>query len=172
MANVLILNGAARKNGNTAALVKAFAEGALNAGNSLKEFYLQDLNVHGCLGCGRCSVIPKGSDDLCVQKDDMSEIIKAFLKADVVVFASPVYFWTVSGPLKTVTDRLYAALRHLGYQGFRRRGVLLMTAGGSDYSQATRWYETFERNLGWTNLGEVLGAGRTEEARRIGLSIH
>ena len=46
-----------------------------------------------------------------------------------------------------------------------------MTAGGSDYSQATRWYETFERNLGWKNLGEVLGAGKTKEAHKLGASI-
>lgn len=46
-----------------------------------------------------------------------------------------------------------------------------MTAGGNDYSQAIRWYETFERNLGWTNLGEVLGSGKTDEAKRLGGSI-
>ena len=101
----------------------------------------------------------------------MSEINKAFMSADVVVFASPLYFWTISGPLKTAADRLYAELRCLGYSKFPRKSVLLMTAGGSDYSQAVRWYETFERNLGWTNLGEVLGAGKTKEAERLGKTI-
>ncbi|MBO6002714.1 MAG: flavodoxin family protein [Mailhella sp.] len=171
MADIMVLNGAARKNGSTAALVKAFAEGALKAGNSLREFYLQDMSIRGCLGCGRCGAGQSGGEDLCVQHDDMAGILRSFMIADVVVFASPVYFWTVSGPLKTAADRLYAALRHLGYEGFRRKSVLLMTAGGSDYSQAIRWYETFERNLGWTGLGKVLGAGRTEDARRLGSSI-
>lgn len=46
-----------------------------------------------------------------------------------------------------------------------------MTAGGADYSQATRWYRTYERNLGWHSLGEVLGAGKTGEARELGASI-
>lgn len=46
-----------------------------------------------------------------------------------------------------------------------------MTAGGSDYSQAVRWYETFERNLSWTNIGEILGAGKEKEARKLGESI-
>ena len=101
----------------------------------------------------------------------MSEINKAFMSADVVVFASPLYFWTISGPLKTATDRLYAELRCLGYGKFPRKSVLLMTAGGSDYSQAVHWYETFERNLGWTNLGEVLGSGKTTEAKTLGASI-
>ena len=159
MASILILNGASRKNGNTARLIKAFAEGAISAGNHVWEFYLQDMEIHGCLGCEGCSRAKKGTENPCVQRDDMAEINKAFMTADVVVFASPIYFWTISGPLKTVTDRLYALLRNLGYNGFPGKSVLLMTAGGSDYSQAVRWYETFERNLGWTNLGDVLGSG-------------
>lgn len=170
MAKIMILNGAARKNGNTAKLIKAFKDGALSAGNEVIEFYLQDMNINGCLGCEHCSSAKKG-ESLCIQNDDMVQINEAFYSADVVVFASPVYFWTITGTLKTVTDRLYAQLRSLGYGGFPRKSVLLMTAGGSDYSQAVRWYETFERNLHWKNLGEVLGAGKTEEAFRLGASI-
>ncbi len=171
MANILILNGASRKNGSTAALIKSFSEGAVSAGNRVKEFYLQTMDIHGCLGCEGCSRAAKGTDNPCVQKDEMSEINKAFMTSEIVVFASPLYFWTISGPLKTATDRLYAELRNLGYGSFSRKSILLMTAGGSDYSQAVRWYETFERNLGWTNLGEVLGTGKTEEARRLGASL-
>lgn len=171
MANILILNGASRKNGSTAMLIKAFTKGAVSAGNRVQEFYLQDMDIHGCLGCEGCSRAGKNAADPCVQKDDMSEINKAFAASEVVVFASPVYFWTISGTLKVAADRLYALLRSLGYGKFPRKSVLLMTAGGSDYSQAVRWYETFERNLGWTNLGEVLGAGKTREAERLGASI-
>lgn len=171
MSEIIILNGAARKNGNTAALIRAFTEGAQSAGHNVREFYLQDMVIHGCLGCERCSTVQKGSENPCIQKDDMAEINKAFMCADVLVFASPLYFWTISGPLKTVCDRLYAELRYLGYKDFPRKSILLMTAGGNDYSQAVRWYETFERNLGWTNLGEVLGSGRAKEARDLGSVI-
>ena len=168
----MILNGASRKNGSTSRLIKAFTEGTVSAGNQVQEFYLQDMDIHGCLGCEGCSRAKKGTENPCVPKDDMAEINKAFMKADIVVFASPIYFWTISGPLKTATDRLYAELRNLGYGGFPRKSVLLMTAGGSDYSQAVRWYETFERNLGWTNQGEVLGSGKEKEAKRLGESLH
>ena len=168
----MILNGASRKNGSTSRLIKAFTEGTVSAGNQVQEFYLQDMEIHGCLGCEGCSRAKKGTENPCVQKDDMAEINKAFMKADIVVFASPIYFWTISGPLKTATDRLYAELRNLGYGGFPRKSVLLMTAGGSDYSQAVRWYETFERNLGCTNQGEVLGSGKEKEAKRLGESLH
>ncbi len=167
----MILNGAARKNGNTAKLIKAFADGATSAGNEVTEFYLQDMNINGCLGCEHCCSLAKKGESPCIQKDNMVQINEAFYSADVVVFASPVYFRTITGTLKIVTDRLYAQLRSLGYDGFPRKSVLLMTAGGSDYSQAVRWYETFERNLHWKNLGEVLGAGKVEEAFRLGASI-
>lgn len=171
MANIIVLNGASRKNGNTAALIAAFVEGAQKNENKVVEFYLQGMDIHGCLGCEGCARATKGTENPCVQKDDMGKINHVFAKADVVVFASPVYFWTITGPLKTVTDRLYAELKNLGYGDFKRKSVLLMTAGGSDYSQAIRWYETFEKNLGWENLGEVLGAGRKKEAYQLGASI-
>lgn len=152
-------------------LQRSFQPGAASAGNHVQEFYLQGMEIHGCLGCEGCSRAKKGTDNPCAQSDDMAEIYKAFMTADVIVFASPLYFWTISGTLKTATDRLYAELRNLGYNAFPRKSVLLMTAGGNDYSQAVRWYETFERNLGWTNLGEVLGSGKTSEARELGVSI-
>jgi multimeric flavodoxin WrbA len=133
--SILILNGAARKNGNTAKLIKAFTDGAKSAGHHVTEFYLDNMNIHGCKGC----LAAKNSPNPCVQKDDMKQIYAAFFNCDVVVFASPVYFWTITGVLKTAVDRLYGALECLGYGKFIRESVLLMTADGSDYSQATQW---------------------------------
>ncbi len=93
------------------------------------------------------------------------------MKADVIVFVSPLYFWGITGPLKTAVDRLYAVVNSIGIEGFQRESVLLMTARGSDYSKAISWHERFESYLGWKNLGEVLGSGKTEEARKLGASI-
>ncbi len=167
MKRIIILNGAARKNGNTAALVKAFMDGAKSTRKTVREFYLTDMNICGCVGCESCGKSAR-SGSPCAQLDDMREIYEAFEQADAVVFASPVYFWTITGVLKTTADRLYAELRHLGYGGFPRESALLMTAGGSDYSQAVTWYRTFEKNLGWKNRGEVLGTGKIKEAYRLG----
>ena len=68
----------------------------------MQEFYLDEMNIHSCIGC-----LHAGNDSKtpCSQKDDMDQIYAAFSECDVVVFASPVYFWTVTGPLKTVADR-------------------------------------------------------------------
>ena len=165
---IIILNGAARKNGNTAKLVDAFTDGAASVGNQVKTFYLDGMDIHSCKGCLRAGRDPKSP---CSQKDDMDQIYAEFENSDVVVFASPVYFWTITGPLKTAADRLYAELECLGYGGFSKQSVLLMTADGGDYSQAVTWYRTYERNLGWMNLGEVLGKGKAKEAYRLGASI-
>ncbi|MCC8023859.1 MAG: flavodoxin family protein [Clostridium sp.] len=171
MKRIVILNGAARKNGNTAELINSFSKGAKESGHEIREFYLQDMVIHGCMGCEGCNHAAKNASSPCVQKDDMTLIYEAFAQADVVVFASPLYFWTITGPLKTVADRLYAEIRSLGYQKFVKESVLLMTAGGGDYSQATTWYRTFERNLAWKSRGEILGTGKTKEAYLLGTKI-
>ena len=115
---IIVLNGAARKNGNTAKLVEAFVDGAKSTGNQVTVFDLDGMDIHSCKGClhaGRDSKSP------CSQKDDMDNIYAEFEAADVVVFASPVYFWTITGPLKTAADRLYAELECLGYGGFPKK---------------------------------------------------
>ena len=165
---IIVLNGAARKNGNTVKLVEAFADGARSVGNQVTVFYLDGMDIHSCKGCLHAG---KDSKSPCSQKDDMDKIYSEFEDADVVVFVSPVYFWTITGPLKTAADRLYAELECLGYGGFPKQSVLLMTADGGDYSQAVTWYRTYERNLRWKNLGEVLGKGKTKEAYQLGTSI-
>ena len=165
---IIVLNGAARKNGNTAKLIEAFADGARAAGNQVNIFYLDGMEIHSCKGCLKAGGDSKSP---CSQKDDMDKIYAEFEDADVVVFASPLYFWTVTGTLKTAADRLYAELECLGYGRFPKKSVLLMTADGGDYSQAVTWYRTYERNLRWKNLGEVLGKGKAKEAYKLGESI-
>ena len=166
--NILILNGAARKNGNTAKLVQAFSDGAKSVGHKVSEFYLDSMNIHSCKGCLRAG---RDSKSPCSQKDDMEQIYSVFEDCDVVAFASPVYFWTITGLLKTAADRLYAELECLGYGRFVKESVLLMTADGADYSQAVTWYRTYERNLRWKNRGEVLGKGKIEAAYQLGASL-
>ena len=167
---IVILNGSPRKNGNTAGLIKAFAKGAESSGNQVTEFYLQGMNIKECLGCKQCGLKEYGPEKLCVQKDDMCKIYASFLEADVVVFASPVYWWTITGTLKTVVDRLYS-LYHPGSNPYPKESILLLTAGGEYYSQVLEWYAGFETWLGWKNLGTVLGSRNTEAAEKLGASI-
>lgn len=165
---IIILNGSPRKNGNTRKLIRAFTEGAQSKGHAIKEFYLNGMNIHGCIGCLNAGRNPESP---CSVKDDMDEIYLAFAVCDTVVFASPIYFWAVTGQLKTASDRLYAELECLGYGRFARKCALLMTADGSDYSKAVSWYRNYENNLGWKNAGEVLGKNKEREAYELGASI-
>lgn len=164
MKKILILNGSPRKNGKTASLVKAFAEGAESAGNKVKELYLQGMNIGGCLACEGC----QRNGGICVQKDDMQVVSEAFLWADVVVFASPQYWGTITGQLKIVIDRLYAVL--FGSPKVKQF-VVIMTARGNMYEMTEDFFSIFTRFLSWQNLGNVLGAGKEAEARALGASI-
>lgn len=103
--SIVILNGSPRKNGNTTALTAEFTRGAKESGNTVTEFYLNEMNIHGCLGCCRGG---KNPESPCVQKDDMEKIYPVYKSADIVVLATPLYYWTVSGQLKTAFDRLFA----------------------------------------------------------------
>lgn len=164
MANILILNGSPRKNGKTASLVNAFSEGAQDAGNEVKELYLQGLRIGGCLACESCQRSGNG----CVQKDDMREVYEAFAWCDVVVFASPQYWGTITGQLKIVIDRLYAVL--FGTP-IRKQFVVIMTARGDMYDMTEEFFSIFTRYLGWKNLGNVFGAGKEEQAKALGTGI-
>lgn len=167
MAKICILNGAGKKNGNTAAMIKAFADAAATNGNEVKGFYLQSMNIKGCLDCGGCRRKEKNSENPCVQKDDMAEIYAAFKDADVLVFASPVYWWDITGTLKTAIDRLYAAVNNFTQK--EKSTVLLMTSGGSTIRHIADWYRGFEQWMGWKDLGMAMND--IEEARRIGADI-
>ena len=155
---IVILNGSPRKKGNTAGLTASFAEGARSAGNEVAEFFLQGMQIHGCLGCfGGHS----GKDCPCVQKDDMAEIYPKVKEADVVVLASPLYYWTISGQLKTVIDRLFALEEGDGQKlrGNGKAGVLLMAAEGNGFEDSLTYFNHLMDHLQWKNLGSVLAGG-------------
>ena len=166
MKKIVILNGAGKKNGNTAAMIQAFKDGA--AGNEMTEFYLQTMQIHGCLDCGGCKRKEKGSWEPCVQKDDMGQIYAAVREADILVFASPVYWWDITGTLKTAIDRIYAALVN-DSSGVPKETVLLMTSGGSTIDHMLDWYRNLESWLQWKDIGTAMND--LEEAKRIGERI-
>lgn len=158
---IVILNGSPRKNGNTSALVKAFREGAECAGHTVTEFFLDHMNLHGCKGCFG------GHSDRecpCVQQDDMNQIYPAVRDCDVVVLASPLYYWNLSGQLRTAMDRLFA-LEEGGQNLLRGNGkssALLMAAEGYEFDDAVLYYDHLMAHLRWQNLGHVLAGGNMD----------
>ena len=104
---VLILSSSPRKNGNSDTLCHNLMSGAKDSGNEVVEIFINDKNINYCKACAYC----EKHNGVCTIKDDMVDIIKEIFASDVIVFASPVYFYSISGQLKTLIDRLVTAYR-------------------------------------------------------------
>ena len=178
---IVILNGSPRRNGNTSALVQKFTEGAERAGNTVTEFFLDKMNIHGCKGCfgGHSS-----RECPCVQQDDMAQIYPAVKECDVVILATPLYYWNMSGQIRTAIDRLFALEEGDGnlLRGHNRGSALLMAAEGNDFEDVLNYYDHLMQHLKWKNLGHVLAGGNgdvgdisrkpeLEQAYELGKSI-
>lgn len=173
--NILILIGSPRRNGNTEALVNAFTEGAATAGHHIDKLLLSNLNIHCCLGCDYCT----RNQGKCIQRDDMEIVYTKMRKSDVVVFASPLYYWGLSAQLKTVIDRFYASLSN---PFAVKESVLLLPFGAQNPAEAdiaVSHYKIISSGLGLKNRGavtamgvlnknDILGNPALEEARILG----
>ena len=100
---VLILSGSPRKDGNSDLLCNEFMKGAENAGNSVEKIRVSEKNIGYCRACYAC----KGTGT-CTIKDDMAEVLQKIIDADVIVLASPVYFYSIDAQLKALIDRTVA----------------------------------------------------------------
>ena len=103
MKKVLILSGSPRKNGNSDILCDEFARGAAEAGNHVEKIRVSEKNIGFCRACYAC----RGTG-VCAIKDDMAEILQKMIDADVLVLASPVYFYSIDAQLKALIDRTVA----------------------------------------------------------------
>ncbi len=99
--NVVIISSSPRINGNSDVLCQQFRKGAESSGNKVTYINLANYNLGYCIGCYACSQTGK-----CYQNDGMNEITESLLLADVIVFGTPVYFYSMSGQLKVFIDRL------------------------------------------------------------------
>ena len=104
MTKVLILNGSPRKGGNSDILCDEFMRGALTSGNQVEKIRVSEKKIDFCSGCYYC----QKSGGLCAKKDDMAEVLQKMIDADVIVFASPVYFYSIDAQLKALIDRTVA----------------------------------------------------------------
>ncbi|MDD3683586.1 flavodoxin family protein [Desulfovibrio desulfuricans] len=101
---ICILAGSPRKNGNSAMLCNEFARGAKDGGHSVETIFLRDKKIGYCLACYHC----KKSEGVCAINDDMADILDKINAADVIVMASPVYFYSIDAQMKALIDRCVA----------------------------------------------------------------
>jgi multimeric flavodoxin WrbA len=126
--NILAFCGSPRKNGNTEILLEEFLKGAQMEGATVECLYITDFSITPCRGCLACF-----QDGQCVILDDMREIYPRLLAADIVVLASPIFFYGVTGWSKALIDRVQALWARkyvlhdpsLGKEGKRREGFFI-----------------------------------------------
>ena len=158
---IVILNGSPRKNGNTSMLAAAFTKGAEEAGHTVTSFFLDGMHIGGCKGCfgGHSS-----RECPCVQQDDMVQIYPVVKEADVVVLATPLYYWNMSGQLRTAVDRLFALEEGDGnfLRGNGKSSALLMAAEGHGFDDVVLYYDHLMEHHRWENLGHVLSGSNMD----------
>ena len=122
-----------RKNGNSAALCREFTRGAEESGHHVETIFLRDKKIGYCLACYHC----KNSGGVCAIKDDMADILDKMNDADVIVMASPVYFYAIDARMKPLIDRTVAQwvtktreTRQCREQNPRARHALRRSVGG------------------------------------------
>lgn len=181
---ILILNGSPRLKGNTAMLCDAFMDGVISAGHEVSRHDLQRMDIKGCMGCMKGG---KNEASPCVIKDDMDKIYPDYRAADLVVLASPMYYWSISGQLKCAFDRLFAVAEcNADYANPVKDCALIMAAEGNtpdNWKPALDYYEALIHFMKWRSLGRVLAGGvldagavagtqAIEEARRFGAALY
>ena len=150
---VLILSGSPRKGGNSDILCDEFLRGAREAGHQVEKVRPTEKKIAPCLGCYYCA--SHGGE--CVRRDDMADLLQQMIDADVIVLASPVYFYSINAQLKAVIDRFYANNEVL--MG-GTKAVLITAMADTEMDSALAANEMFRQMtgyLGWENAG-VLNA--------------
>jgi multimeric flavodoxin WrbA len=174
--NILILSGSPRKGGNTELLVDAFAKGAAKH-HHVEIVSVRDVKVNPCLGCNACF-----KNGICAQKDDMAAIYKKMGQTDMLVIASPVYFYGISAQLKAIIDRFHNPIR----DSFHIKKMALLLVGAAtlpelfdailtEYNLCLKFFKLEDAGKilvrGVKDKGDVKGTRFIEDAYQLGASI-
>lgn len=168
MKKVVVISTSLRLGSNSDLLADKFAEGAKAAGNDVVKFSLLGKNIQFCKGCLACQKLRR-----CVIKDDVNDIMSKVLNADVVVWATPIYYYEMSGQMKTLLDRL----NPLYPSDYKFRNVYMLSVAAEDEEFVPKkaesglqgWIDCFEKAQfsgslfcgGIGDMGEA--SGKTEE---------
>ena len=178
MSRIVVLVGSMRKGGNTDLLAQAFAEGA-GKNNIVEIVSVADYKVNPCIGCNSCFT---REGNQCFQKDDMAEIYKKLKMADMLVIASPVYFYGISAELKAIIDRLHTPIK----DEFQINKLALLLVGAAtlpelfdaiklQYQLVLNFFHLEDAGMvlvrGVKDIGDIKETKALEEAFNLGNSI-
>lgn len=173
---ILVLNGSPRPEGNTKKMIAAFEEGAKLGGHQVDVVDVCQKKIGGCMACEYCHTKGRGT---CIQKDDMQEVYALLHQADMLIIASPIYYHGISGQLKCVIDRFYAAA-YPGRPPHLKKAAMFLSSGDADmYDGAMFSFEgDFVGYLDLENMGVFTAHGsensspeKLRELREFGASL-
>lgn len=175
---VLVISTSLRSNSNSEKLAEAFADGAKAAGNEVEMVSLRGKNINFCKGCLACQKIGH-----CVINDDANAITEKMLEAEVIVWATPVYYYEMSGQMKTIIDRA----NPLFPKGYKFRDVYLLTTGAENEPDLDEgavhglkgWIACYEKArlagkicaFGVTDPGDIRENDKLTEAYEMGKAL-
>lgn len=148
---VLILSGSPRNGGNSDILSDEFMKGAKEAGNEVEKIRVAAKKLAPCSACYYC----RDNGGMCVHKDDMAEILQKMIDADVLVFASPVYFYSIDAQLKALIDRTVARWLEVKNKEF----YYIVTMADTDISSADTTLACLDCVDGAVEKGIIIGNG-------------
>ncbi len=165
MKKILVVIGGGRPKGNTNQLADEFIKGAIEVGHHVEKINLSKNEVKGCIGCNACRY-----GKPCIQKDEFNDLVPKIKSADLIVFASPLLFWTISSPLKAFIERFYCIAEEDENPAYGRYekypikdAALLMTSADNlfwTYEQAVSYYQfTIINYIGFNDKGMLLAGG-------------
>lgn len=175
---VLVLSGSPRKGGNSDILCDQFMLGAEEAGNQAEKIFLRDKEINYCVACDTC----KRNGDICNQDDDMAEVLDKMIAADVIVMATPVYFYTMNAQMKTLIERTYSRYMEIRNKDF----YFILTAAVTRKQALERTIEGFrgftsvlsgpnEKGIiygtGAWNIGDIKDSNAMNEAYEMGRTV-
>jgi multimeric flavodoxin WrbA len=145
---ITTLLGSARKKGNTATVLSWVEKELASLGHEVERIYLNNKSIGGCLGCDKCGQNP--DEIACVQTDDAIDIMEQMIASEVILFASPIYFWGFPAQIKALIDRGYALVTNYHKPGWtsllKGKRIGLLVTGADPYEEnAEGMYTSFDR---------------------------
>lgn len=178
MKKVLVISTSLRKNGNSETLAKYFADGAVSAGNETELISLAGKTINFCRGCLACQKLQK-----CVISDDSDEIVEKMKNADVICFASPIYYYEMSGQMKVLLDRT----NPLYPSDYKFRDIYFLSSAAENESGVDEkavnglqgWIDCFEKAQlkgtvfagGVNNIGDIKKHTALKSAFELGKNV-
>jgi multimeric flavodoxin WrbA len=175
---VLIISSSPRRNGNSDTLCNQFQKGAIESGHNVEKVFLRDKKINYCMGCEVCNTTHK-----CVQNDDMALLLDKMVNADVIVLATPVYFYTMDGQLKTFIDRTVPRYTEISNKEF----YYIMTCADTENSALDKTIESLRGftqdclenpiekgivyGVGAWHVGEIQNTSAYNEAYTMGKNV-